>query len=394
MNSSNIDSQRIIQLITKEMSWGLNEDEQMQLNDWLNQSPANTQLYRKIKAEEFVETRKEAMARFSAEQAWEKVQAKVILHKSVFPLKKVLWQAGSVAASLLVIFGVYWLLNTNAPMKKTVPTQTSEAIQPGSNRAVLTLASGQSVELGENDTTIILSNTELTIDASRLSYSQNAGESSEIKYNILQTPRGGEYQLSLADGTSVWLNAESELRYPEHFAGDSRSVYIKGEAYFEVAPNSEKPFYVYSGTNRIRVLGTAFNIRAYGADKANYVTLCEGSIALCSNGSSDILKPNQQAVITSDETVIHEVDAAQYTAWKDGMFMYRRATLEVILDDLSRWYNTNVFYTNQQIKYSEYSLYLKRYESITSILEMLEATEEIVFKIDNNNIVVSPTQKN
>ncbi|WP_430811183.1 MULTISPECIES: FecR family protein [unclassified Carboxylicivirga] len=389
-----VDSQRIIQLITKEMSWELTEAEQMLLNDWLNESINHQLLYQKIRAEGFVETRKAAMARFNADEAWEKVQLKATPEKSVPVHNKALWKAVSVAGSILIVIGIYWLLNTYSQVEKAVPLQVKEAIQPGANKAVLTLANGQSLELGENDTTIRLRNTQLTIDANRLSYRQDTRETSEIKYNTLRTPRGGEYQLCLADGTHVWLNADSELRYPEHFAANDRTVYVKGEAYFEVAPNSEKPFYVYSGDNRIRVLGTAFNIRAYGAGKADYVTLCEGSIALCSNGSSDILKPNQQAVISSDETVIKEVDAAQYTAWKDGMFMYRRATLELILADLSRWYNTNVFYTNQQIKYSEYSLYLKRYENITSILEMLEATGEISFKIDNNNIVVSPTQKN
>ena len=392
MGNKSTEVNRIIQLITKEFTLGLEADERNELDEWLSQSHQNKALYEKMQAESFVKERTEKLGRFDVSEGWSRVVTDINPRKKIMRVRRLLLHAASVAASILIVVGLYFLIDSVDQLNKQVVADSSEQIQPGSNKAILTLAGGEQVELADKDTTIHVGNTEIEINANAVNYSGKTKNGDNLKFNTLKTPRGGEYQLKLADGTLVWLNAESELKYPEQFTADNRTVYVKGEMYFEVAKDVDKPFIVHVNENTIQVLGTAFNVRAYYESKESQVTLAEGSISLNSNGTSKVLKPNQQAVIGADKTIINEVDASQFSAWKDGMFLYRRATLENILNDLSRWYNTKVFYTNQQIKYSKYSVYVRRYENITSILEMLEATGEVKIAIEGINLVVSPVE--
>ncbi len=381
----------IIELIVKKSTLGLDDNELYIFNSWLNESEKNQELYNRLTASDFVEKRTGNLARFDCEKGWTKVYGIIESNdKPVIRLQSVWFKLSGIAAALLVLTGLYFLLRSvHESEVNTEYTAVYEHIQPGSNKALLTLSNGSKIELAELDTVFSLNGAQINIDSSTVSYKNTIANTQSIHYNTLSTPRGGSYKIRLSDGTLVWLNAQSELRYPETFIGDNRTVYVKGEVYFEVSKDKSKPFFVYYNDNRIKVLGTAFNVKAYENSKKSFVTLCEGSIQLLSNGHSDVLIPNQQAVISQSETVVNKVNAYNFTAWKDNMFLYRSASLGLILDDLSRWYNTEIFYTNPKLKELQFSMYLKRYESIASIINMIETTGEVKFKLDNNNLIVS-----
>ncbi len=386
----NIDSKRIVQLLVKEFTEGLNEQELELLNSWINASEENRILYQKLYSKEYQKQIAEMKNQFDTKDAWKSVFEEIKPKRRKVVTIKFL-RAVAVTASVVLVAGIFYLVNKPS-VNNTVPI-AHENIKPGTNKAMLTLGDGNQIELNNLDTTILIAGSDINISTKEVIYKKESSEiANKIAYNILHTPRGGKYNLILSDGTKVWLNAASKLRYPALFIGNERRVYVEGEAYFEVAKDKNKPFFVHSGNNRIRVLGTAFNVKAYQDNASTQITLCEGSIELTSGNNINILKPDEQAIINnkSSKTSINQVDSKLYTAWKDGMFMFRKTRLDDILVDLSRWYNANLFYTNQDIKNKEFSLYMNRQENIKNILEMLEATEEISFSIQENNIVVSP----
>ena len=210
-------------------------------------------------------------------------------------------------------------------------------------------------------------------------------------YNQLDIPRKGEYRLVLADGTRVWLNSESSLKYPVAFQGNERKVYLEGEAYFEVSKDEHKPFTVVTGESSIRVLGTSFNVRAYADEAQLCATLVEGKVRLSHAQQSLILSPDEQGVVTlaSGKLEKRKVDASLYTVWKDGRFVFENQTLEEIMNTLSRWYDVKVFYTNEQVKQAMFNGNLKRYDDFDQIVKMLELTGVAHFKINGETIIIS-----
>ncbi len=268
---------------------------------------------------------------------------------------------------------------------------TVAQIEHGSMKAQLVLANGKKVDLRpeislqleeEGGTRILTSD-------NRVKYSGKdslAGQSTEVKYNTLIVPRGGEFSLELADGTRVWLNAESRLRYPVVFTGKERKVEMEGEVYFEVAKNKEKPFIVTVNGVDIRVLGTSFNVSAYQEEVVT--TLVEGKVQLKKGNEQVILSPNQQAIWSDDEFRVKQVDARNFVLWKEGVFYFEDVDLETILDDMARWYNVNVFYMNPALKEMKFSVEIRRYGDINEILRRIEQTKRVKFEIKDRTINV------
>ena len=264
-------------------------------------------------------------------------------------------------------------------------------IEHGSAKARLELADGRKVnldqetclQLEEVDGTKILTTDNMVKYAGRDSL---AACSMEMKYNTLIVPRGGEFALELMDGTRVWLNAESKLRYPVNFVGNERRVEMAGEVYFEVAKNEEKPFIVTVNGVDICVLGTSFNVSAY--QERVITTLVEGRVRLTRGNEHVVLAPNEQAVWSGDGFDVRQVDARNYVLWKEGIFYFEDVDLETILDDMSRWYNVNIFYVNPALKVKKFSVEIKRYENINEILRRIEQTKRVKFEIKDRTINV------
>ena len=269
-------------------------------------------------------------------------------------------------------------------------------ITPGRNRAVLTLANGKKLDLDDTQTGIISRQGASIVSKSadgKLAYGNNTDtrDKNAVTYNTIETPRGGQYQLTLADGTEVWLNAGSSLKYPTTFTGKERKVELTGEAYFEVAKNKEKPFSVALNGMEVEVLGTHFNVMAYNDENTIETTLLEGSVKLTKDGSSTMLIPNQKGVLNSGASNfrVHVVNTENVIAWKNGFFKFDDENIETIMRKVARWYDVDVSYKGN-LKRQNFGGKVPRFKDISQLLTTLELTGTIHFKIDGRRITVMP----
>ena len=211
-------------------------------------------------------------------------------------------------------------------------------------------------------------------------------------FNTLQIPRGGEYFMTLADGTEVWLNAETEIRYPVQFTGNKRVVYLDGEAYFTVAPDKKKPFTVVSTHASVSVLGTQFNFRAYPDEQDVQTTLVSGSVIMQSEKYKQQVKlvPGEQGVLEKRSANLTklEVNTYLYTAWKDGRFAFRDARLEDLFNILARWYDLSVFYQSPEAKDIRFTGDLNKTDDFKSILKIIEQNERVTFTVNQRTVFI------
>lgn len=210
------------------------------------------------------------------------------------------------------------------------------------------------------------------------------------EYHTLKVPRGGEYTLVLADGSKVFLNAESSLKYPVLFSGDLRKVKLEGEAYFEVKRNPEKPFVVDIGGMQVNVLGTTFGIRAYADEREIRTTLVSGRVNVSAGKQVYELKPSEQAVFDkqTEAVKVAAVDTELFVGWKDGRLVFDNCSLERILKDLGRWYSFEVFYATSAAKEIPFSLNIRKHEKFAQVLELMQSTGKIQFEINKNTVIV------
>ena len=262
--------------------------------------------------------------------------------------KKSLWKYTAAATVLLCLGWVSYYVLHKAPVKQYVAQHQIQDIGPGSNKAVLTLADGKKITLTGAKNGKLADQGSITInktnDGQLVYHPGSTSDAQTITYNVIETPRGGQYHLTLADGTQVWLNAASSLKYPASFSGHERKVELTGEAYFEVAHNKEKPFRVISNRQEVEVLGTHFNINAYSDEKVVKTTLVEGSVKISSGAINKTLKPDEQAQLENGNILIANVDVNEVVAWKNGLFHFDHATLQSAMRQIARWYDVDVVY--------------------------------------------------
>lgn len=301
------------------------------------------------------------------------------------------------AAVVLVFLGVgISLWSTDKPTHKE-PVLIDD-VTPGGNKATLTLADGRTISLTEagNGELAVQSGVAVrkTADGQLVydhaSKNSNAGP---LTYNSISTPRGGQYQVTLPDGSIVWLNAASSLKYPASFSGlGERRVELTGEAYFEVAADKERPFLVVSGGQTIEVLGTHFNVNAYGEDPAARTTLLEGSIRLHSKETEEtyILSPGQQAIRHGKGFQVIEADTESAVAWKNGKFVFNGESLENILLKVARWYDVTIEFQDTKAKGIRFGGTMSRFENISKVLNKLAITGDVQFKMVQEATLPSP----
>ena len=377
----------IARLIAEELTGTIDERDRAVLTRWLDEDERHRKEYTNIL--ESLKTGNEVCkdqerGRQIMESRWRTVKSHTI-RKTV---RWITWSKYAAVILLFVSMGIFWFVNEE---EQEVENVAVTKIEHGSMKAQLVLANGRRVDLvpetnlqleEEGGTRI------LTLD-NMVKYSgmdSLVGQSTEVKYNTLIVPRGGEFSLELADGTRVWLNTESKLRYPVAFTGDERRVEMDGEVYFEVAKNREKPFVVTVNGVDIRVLGTSFYVSAYQEDVVT--TLVTGKVQLKKGDEQVVLLPNQQAIWSDDKFKVKQVDARNYVLWKEGIFYFEDVDLEMILDDMARWYNVNIFYVNPTLKKMKFSVEIKRYEDINEILRRIEQTKRVKFEIKDRTINV------
>ena len=293
----------------------------------------------------------------------------------------------SIAASIMLLFSLSIFFIQESPEVKSVAK-----IEPGYKKATLTLSDGTSWDIREAATVIQVKDSELKVDSSGLSVFSDTTNTSqeETQYHTLSVPRGGEYNLTLSDGTQVWLNSESELRFPTRFDANNRTVYCKGEVYFDVTRNPNSPFIVKLDKGEISVLGTEFCTSDY-ENSVVEVTLVTGKVRFkAQNGDSVSLTPSQHLVYNTatDSISVTTVDTRVYTAWKDNLFCFEDETLENIMRTLSRWYNINIRFESEDLKERHFSGTIERFTRIKSFLELFETGTGIKFDIHGHEITV------
>ena len=297
-----------------------------------------------------------------------------------------------VAASLALLILGYFTLFVPEKEDSTVKIEKSIDLNPGENKAILTLSNGKKITLGTTGNGLLTEDGQTKIYTSEkgdLIY-KSAKESQQILINNITTPRGGQYKLTLADGTNIWLNAASSLTYPSSFQkGKPRIVELSGEGFFEVTHNAQEPFIVHYGDGmEAVVLGTSFNINSYTDEKATYTTLVKGSLSVQSpQEKKDILKPGQQSVFIQGKTSIIAADIEETVAWKEGWFLFNRLELQAIVRQLSRWYNID-FDITETIGNKQFSGIVSKSNNISEVLKIMENTG-VTFTLRNQKIYVS-----
>ncbi|OQP44884.1 hypothetical protein A4H97_08790 [Niastella yeongjuensis] len=317
------------------------------------------------------------------------VKRKAVLH-TIWP------RIAAAAAIVLLIIGGWWYADNRTTQKPALAkTQAVQPIIPGKDGAILTLADGHQIVLDTMGNGIIAdqSGAQVELQEGRLAYKSLPIAHSPLPiaylpaFNTLITPRGRQFQLVLPDGTKVWLNAASSIRYPTAFTGKERNVEITGEAYFEVAHNKDKPFHVKSNKQVVEVLGTHFNIMAYDDEPAVKTTLLEGKVKVTAGtAASAILQPGEQATLTR-QIKIAPVKTAAAVAWKNGEFMFRNEPLENIMRSVARWYDVDIVY-KADVAHKEVWGSITKYGNVSDVLEMIALTGVAHFKVAGRTIII------
>lgn len=328
-----------------------------------------------------------------AELSAEKEQQMVETLKSILPLHyqkppiKIWPKIISVAAVLAIVMScIFWLA-------KKDPNEVTNDVAPGKTGAILTLANGRKIHIGnyKAGNLSIESGVKISKTATgQIIYEMLDAEQSTGKINSLETSRGEEAQIKLPDGTTVYLNASSSLRYPSSFANSTqRIVEFVGEGFFKVAPDKSHPFIVKTAGQKLEVLGTQFNINSYPYYKNIKTTLIEGSIIIENDSKvSKIMKPGQQAIVSKTDMILKTVETDYVMAWKNGYFMFNHETLEEIMSKLSQWYKINVVYDDPELKNKVFFGSISRFENISKVLKVMERTHVAKFEIKDNNIII------
>ncbi len=376
----------IARIIARHQQGIITPAEKTILEDWLNESPDNREIFGKISDK----TRKEnGVARYSridTEKEYQQFIRKYRSRNSFWNYRRLLKYAALLILPLAIAASLLF-----TQFKREIPS-----IPPGFSRATLVLADGRSIELKQDSAYVINENegSLLTNDNGLVTYRKTT-ESSRSKmnlYNRIFVPRNGEYQLLLEDGTRVWINSETNIEYPVSFSEKIRRVRLSGEAYFEVAHNPDRPFIVELENAKIEVLGTSFNVRAYKEDISLTTTLAEGKVAFSSGAGDEnfVMNPGEQFELdkTSGAVTKRSVDVSLYTAWKDGRFAFRDQRLEDIFKTLARWYDVEVVYQTEGIKDKRFTGDLKRYDDFNKILEIMGSSDLIKFEFRDNKIII------
>lgn len=373
------------EIIQKKIEGHLSADEKKSLERWLHKDP---------KRKKFVE---QAEKYYSSDyfflpdsqkinKAWQQF-TQSLQTKSKIKNKRL--QYRNIAATLLLLLsisGTYFILNTNSSSRKT-----EISIAPGSSKAYLILSDGTMVDLQMSASQQITDKQiRIQLDSAGIDYTP-VPEVLQTINHTLKIPQGGEYALTLSDGTKIWLNSETELNYPVVFNHSERKIKLSGEAYLEVHKDTSRPFIVETDQLQIKVLGTSFNVNAYKDIPTITTTLQTGKIQLLTkNKQTYILYPNQQAIFKTkkNELEIKQVTSSVYIQWREGNFVFRNESLQDIMKILARWYDMTYEFQNSTLEQEKFYGIISRYTSIKELLHQFEKTDKVHFEYQGNHIIV------
>ena len=386
-------SETIYEIMLSVLAGEATGDEHRLLNEWLARSEANKREFEQMSKlyRSFEVVGKQDDSEFDVGLAWMKVRSQTVdkkRKKKQFDLKRWL----SYAALVAVLFTVgFYFMDRPAEREWIAGSDVLENI----NQPTLLLDNGEQIPLKQDSFSIQQGNTKIRNNlVGQLSYESDKKPSSgeeKQSWNHLMIPKGNAYELELADGTHVWLNAESELSYPTRFTGETREVRLRGEAFFDVAKNPDCPFVVRTDDVAVRVLGTSFNVSAYRSEQTASVTLVGGSVAVKANKGEEFrIVPSEQFCYdkNSRKSGIQVVDTEQYTSWTKGEYVFKNATLDEIFNKLLHWYDFSVRYQNEQLKNKHFSLVVDRRISLEQLLELISFTSDVQLEQNQGNIII------
>jgi ferric-dicitrate binding protein FerR (iron transport regulator) len=395
---------KIARLIAKSLKEELTTEESAWLEAWVTESAPNRAIYDRLMQADYLEEQLSFWEHHDAGTYWPAMAEAIAQDRSRWRRTiQGVRRYAAVLLPLILVCGAGWYWISHFPRHKAEAQHDSLAgvhIMPRGKVAQLVLGSGRVINLNDSVQEVVTEKdgTHVRNKASALSYVAGNQHSGTAVYNTLITPRGGEYQVTLSDGTKVWLNTASSLRFPTRFQGKQREVTLTGEAYFEVAKDEKHPFIVRANNTKVTVLGTKFNISAYADDPGQKITLTEGSVRVhndedpARSNNGVLLKPGYQAVFFKDN---HHIDVAKANleatlAWKNGLFLFDGESLGSIMRTLSRWYDVHVVYADGVDTRFHFTGRIHRYENITGILHLLELTGKVEFSMNGRQLEVVP----
>ena len=376
------DNNYIRRLIQLDLVGGLSPEEKGKLEDWINESEEHRLLFCKIKKQLSINEIRNYL-QTDVEDAWKKVREKTFGAPAVRPRRVLKWlKYAAVVIPVSLSLSLWYAWKEKMENKQATVARLSP---------VLTLDNGEKYQLDPEE------QTEIYVDEEVKAYQAGGGliydttaRQEETKYNRIEVPRGSEYWIVLPDGTRVWLNAATELKYPVAFHAKERRVYLKGEAYFEVAPDKNRPFYVETEEVKIRVLGTVFDVNTHYTRGVRTV-LVEGAVALEWGDQKEIrMKPGELADFdrTTTEVTLKEVDVTSYISWKEGYFVFEDEPLEEIMHTLSLWYDKEFLFVGKRSRALHFSGHIKRYERIETILSAITDVTGVEFRMNGQIILI------
>ncbi len=374
---------QISELLKKYQEGTLSDEDRDKLDAWYLQKASNSKLQ---------------LNEYELEDSYQYLKSTLPIQQE--PKVVSLWPRIAVAASIAVLLGTGIFYFTQSKEQVVQVAAKPQEIAPGGNRGVLTLSNGKQIVLSDISAKDTIAKegeeNEVTIKMNakgEITYVINPnaeGAKDDNSFNTLSTPTGGQYNIILADGTKVFLNAVSSIKYPTQFNGDKRIVELEGEAYFEVAKNKNKPFIVKSDNQSIEVLGTHFNVHSYNNESVVKTTLLEGSVAVSFKNQKTILKPGQQSDVSDNfsKIKVREVDTEEAVAWKNGRFKFDNADLKTVMKQLERWYGIKVEYRGDvsDVRFNGGTF---RNKNLSEVLKVLEFSN-IKFKVEGKTVIVYP----
>ena len=380
----------IHELILSYLREDISEEEMSRLRVWLDENERHQRVLEELRDKDVFQREIGEYVSCDTSRRWG--QLKEAMEEPVRKGRSLLKVWGAVAAVVVAFVGglLYWQM-TGSPQPEVKQVAIAR-IEQGGMRAVLITETGQQVVLqGLKDTCLNITGTEtLNIrEDGSLKYSLSA-LSSMSEWHTLRIPKGGEYKIVLDDGTEIWLNSASELKYPAHFVGNERRVQLTGEAYFQVARNEAAPFIVETRDMDVKVLGTSFNVSVYEDEESCHATLVEGRVEVNDkvNGEKVVLTPGKQALLRGGEMTVREVNTKLYTLWRLDRFTFASEDMEGVIRKLSRWYNVDFFFANSSMKQKRFTGSLPKYADISQVLKMIEMTTDIKFEIKEHTIMI------
>ncbi len=374
-------------LIVRYLKGELNDMEAEKLQEWRAASSGNEKIFQRMISQSYLDEhiRKFVKTGCEKEAEWQAIRGRTIVSQRINRRR---WLSYAAVALLMLSAGGgagYYLW-------ERVGDRKDGFAYPGNGifakvQSTLVLSDGSTISLDNKNALASLPG--LHSDETSLVYSE-AGKDTMVTYHTLRIPRGGEYMVVLSDGSAVFLNAESELTYPVAFSGSKRKVYLKGEAYFNVRRDEHKPFVVEVDRLKVEVLGTTFGVRAYPDEQSIQTVLESGKVKVKGGGDSVVLVPSYRAIYYKEKATLAMdcVDISLFLGWKDGRLVYDNTSLEDILRDLGRWYAFDVVYDREEIRQLPFSLNIKKHETYTEVLQMLEETGKVQFEQKNNTVIV------